>query len=253
MTQAPGSTVSCPQCGGESPLLSGQQLLRCRFCDATLFVDRSGVVSHYRLPALLDRDQAEAALRRWMAGNETVKHLDRKSTIESLELVSFPMWMFRARADRGEEVHVEPAAPTPIPQIADLEVPAGRLEPYQEQEDSATAFPVTIPLETARGWLDQRGIERVTETALVQVPFWIGHYLYEGQRFRALVEGSTGTVLAALYPEKAESPYVLIVALGIFLFGVEGLLIGNLALKFIAYLLTAVPLTLLAMWVARKV
>lgn len=253
MMQAPGSTVSCPQCGGESPLPSGQELLRCGFCDATLFVDRSQVVSHYRLPALLDRDQAEAALRRWMAGNDTVKHLDRQSSIESLELVSFPMWMFRARAGRGEEVHVEPAAPTPIPQIADLDVPAGRLEPYREEEGSATALPVTIPLETARGWLDQRGVERVTETALVQVPFWHCRYLYEGRPFRALVEGSTGTVLAASFPEKAESPYVLIVGLGLLLFGLEGLLIGNLAIKFVVYLLTAVPLTLLATWVARKV
>ena len=54
-------------------------------------------------------------------------------------------------------------------------------------------------------------------------------------------------------PEKAESPYFLVAALGLILFGVEGLLISNLVAKFVAYAITAVPLTLLAYWVARKV
>ena len=64
---------------------------------------------------------------------------------------------------------------------------------------------------------------------------------------------ATGAVMAAVYPEKAESPFYLVAGLGLLLFGLEGLLIGNLFYKLIAYTLTAVPLTLLAYWVARKV
>ena len=71
--------------------------------------------------------------------------------------------------------------------------------------------------------------------------------------YRALVEGSTGTVLAGVYPEKAESPYVLIAVLGLLLFGIEGLAISNLVVKLLAYAVTAIPLTLIAFWVARKV
>jgi hypothetical protein len=248
-----GSTIQCPQCGGESPLPTGRQLLRCPFCSGTLFVDRSAVVSHYSLPPLLDRDQAEATLRRWMAGNETVKGLDRLSRIQKIELLTFPMWLFRARAEGGEVVFVEPAAPTPIPQVADLEVPAGKLEPYRELGGSVRSVEPTVPLETARGWLEQRGVQTVSETALVDIPFWHCRYDYDGQSYRALVEGSTGTVLAALYPEKAESPYVLIAVLGLLLFGVEGLLISNPLVKALAYALTAIPLTLVAFWVVRKV
>ena len=48
----------CTQCGGEGALESGQRFLICRFCDATLFVDQSGVVSHFRLPRLLGEDEA---------------------------------------------------------------------------------------------------------------------------------------------------------------------------------------------------
>ena len=60
-------------------------------------------------------------------------------------------------------------------------------------------------------------------------------------------------MLAAVYPEKAESPYVLIAVLGLVLFGLEGLAISNPVLKILAYAVTAIPLTLIAYWVARKV
>lgn len=245
--------IACSQCGGENDLPSGLQLFNCRFCDAALFVDRSGVVLHYRLPPLLDKDAAGSALKRWMAGNDTVKDLDRKSRIGEVRPISFPMWLFRAREKGGERVHVEPAAPTPIPQLADLKVPAGELEPFHPETEGVEAPQATVPLETARGWLKQRGIDNVTETALVQVPLWRCRYTFSGEEYQALVEGSTGTVLASVFPEKAESPYYLVAGLGFVLFLLEGLLISNPAVKALAYLVTALPLLLLAWWVARKV
>jgi len=243
----------CTQCGGEGALESGQRFLTCRFCDARLFVDRSGVVSHYRLPRLLGADEAEAALRRWMAGDDTVKDLDSKSAIEAVEAVSFPVWLFRVRAADGEEVFIEPAAPTTVPQLADFKLPAGQLEPYQAEEEGIETTPETIPLATARGWLEQRGAGRATETALVRLPLWRCRYRFEGQSYQALVDASTGAVMAAVFPEKAESPYFLVAGLGLLLFTIEGLAISNPAAKLVAYLITAVPLLLLAYWVARRI
>jgi hypothetical protein len=188
-----------------------------------------------------------------MAGNETVKDLDSKSKIEAVEAVSFPVWLFRVQAADGEEVFIEPAAPTTIPQLADLELPAGKLEPYQAEEGSVETTPETIPLETARGWLEQRGHDRASETALVQLPLWRCRYSFEGQSYQALVDASTGAVMAAVFPEKAESPYFLVAALGLLLFTLEGLAISNPAVKLVAYFFTAIPLLLLAYWVARKV
>ena len=245
--------IQCSQCGGDNDLPSGRRLFSCRFCDAALFVDRSGVVLHYRLAPLLDADAARSALRRWMAGNETVKDLDRKSEILDVRLLSFPMWLFRAREKGTEQVHVEPAAPTPIPQLADLKVPAGELEAFRVEAEGVESPEATIPQETARGWLRQRGIESVTETALVQVPLWRCRYRFSGEEYQALVEASTGTVLASVFPEKAETPYYLVAVLGLILFGIEGLLISSPVVKAMAYAVTALPLTLLAYWVARKV
>lgn len=247
------NTLACPQCGGENPLPEGARILACAFCGATLFVDRSGLVSHYRLPRLLDAERAAAALRRWMAGNQTVKDLDSKATVEETSAVAFPMWMFRTSDRAGEHVVVEPAAPTPVPQLADLAVPAGKLEPFRREDDGVEQVAASVPLATARDWLAQRGAAEVRETALVDIPLWRCRYRYAGAPYTALVDGSTGTVLAAVFPAKAESPYLVVAGLGLLLFGVEGFLIGNVLLKLLAYAVTGVPLALLAYWVTRKV
>ncbi len=250
---ASANTVACTQCGGDNELASGRRLFRCQYCDAALFVDRGGVVNHYRLPPLLGADEARAAVRRWMAGNETVKDLDKKSSIGALTPVSFPMWLFRVRRGGREEAYVEPAAPTPIPQLADLKVPAGKLQPYAGEGGAVEALAATIPLATARGWLDQRGVGEPEETALVQVPLWRCAYSFEGTDYEALVDGSTGAVMASVFPEKAESPYVLVAVLGLILFTLEGFAITQPVIKLLVYGITAVPLLFLAWWVTRKV
>jgi hypothetical protein len=111
----------------------------------------------------------------------------------------------------------------------------------------------TVPLETARQWLSDREGGEVLETSLVRVPLWRARYHFAGKAYVALVDGSTGRVLASIFPEKAESPYMLVAVLGLILFLAEGFLIGNPVVKLFAYAVTAVPLTLVAWWVARKV
>ncbi len=253
LSQDTSTTVLCSQCGGKNDLPTGNPFVTCAFCGTTLFVDRSLVVSHYSLPPLLGGDEAGAALRRWMAGNDTVKDLDRKAEITEIASISFPVWLFRTARGGEEEVFFEPAAPTPIPQVPDLSIPAGRLEPYQPEPEEVEVVEVQVPLETARGWLEQRQVGAIRETALVRVPFWRCHYRYDGKTYLAAVDASTGAVLAGVFPEKSESPYFLVASLGLILFGAEGLLIGNLFAKLVAYAITAVPLTLLAYWVARRV
>ena len=252
-SEVTATSFVCTQCGGQGALESGQRFLTCRYCSASLFVDLSGIVSHFTLPRLLKAEEAKAACRRWMAGNDTVKDLDSKSEILAVDPMSFPVWLFRLQAAGGEEVSIEPAAATMIPQLADLKLPAGRLEPFRSDEDGVESIPETVPLETALGWLQQRGDVHPTETALVRLPLWRCRYRFEGESYEVFVDASTGAVMAAVYPEKAESPYYLVAGLGLLLFTLEGLAITNPAIKFVAFVMTALPLLLLAYWVARKI
>lgn len=252
MPEPASPLVACPQCGGSNPLPSGAQLLRCAFCGGSLAVDRAGLIFHYRLPRLLDRTQAEQALRRWAAGNETVKHLDREARIEQLEPVLFPLWLFRGHAAGRELTRAEPAAATPVPQLADLDLPAGQLAPFVP-EPGVEATAASVPLATARRWLEQLGGVEVRENALVHVPLWRCEYVYRGQRYAALVDGSTGAVYAAIYPAKAEAPYLLVAAVGLAVFSIEGLIAPNLLVRLLLIGATAVPFFFVAYAVARRV
>jgi hypothetical protein len=250
--------IVCPQCGGDNQVPSGERLLVCTWCEATLYVDRSGAVSHYRVERLQGRDEAERNLRRWMAGNDTVKDLDRDARVESMTPVLFPVWMFRLRGGDGDSVRVEPAAPTPIAQLAELQVPAGKLEPFDaptadDREAASETVPATVPLETARQWLGGPSEDtEVLETALVHLPLWRATYSYKGASYTAMVEAATGKVLAAVFPAKAEAPFVLVAILALVLFGLEGFIPSYFGVL-VAYLVTAVPLLGLAYWVTRTV
>ncbi len=252
-------TVACPQCGGENVLPSGTALLLCTFCGASIFVDRSQVVIHYRVPRLIDEPQARESLRRWMAGNDTVKDLDRLATLGALTPLSFPMWLFRFQDGGGESVVVEPAAATPIGELADLDLPAGKLEPFGTGEERVESIAVTVPLGTAKGWLTQRtalkpgAAGQLAEQALVHVPLWRCEYQYQGKPFVALVEASTGRTMASIFPAKAEAPYIAVAALGFVLFLIEGFVFKNPFLKAFVYAATSVPVLGVAYWVTRKV
>lgn len=249
--------LSCPQCGGELQLASGERVLCCGFCDAALYVDRAGVVGHYVLPWRLDMGTASGNLRRWMAGNHTVKDLDRKATIDAGQAITFPLWLFRLETAGGEATVVEPAAPTPIAQIADLEIPAGELLPFRGHAEGVAPTAAAVPLDTARGWLATRlgaaARPRVIENALVEVPFWRFTYRHGGQSYSALVDAATGSVIAAVYPNKSESPFLGVAIGGTLVFVLLGLAIANPLLKLLVYLALAGPLYGLAYWVARRV
>ncbi|MFN7961787.1 MAG: hypothetical protein U0002_10990 [Thermoanaerobaculia bacterium] len=248
-----GTTLRCPQCGADNALPSGARVVRCAFCEAALFVDRGGLISHYQLPRMVDKSQAVEAMRRWMAGNDTVKDLDTKATITAMEPLRFPVWLFRSSSDqRGEATRIEPAAPTPIPALADLKLPAGRLEPFEPQAEVVESAAVTVPIETARGWLGEDA-GSLSETALVHLPLWRGHYQYQGQEYSAYIEGATGAVMASVFPAKAEAPFYLMAILGVLVFLVEGFVVSNPFLKVALYAATALPLALGNFLVARKV
>ncbi|MEO8504659.1 MAG: hypothetical protein ABI609_12245 [Acidobacteriota bacterium] len=263
MTALDGSAakVSCPQCGGENQLPSGTALLLCAFCGASIFVDRSQVVIHYRVPRLLDEPQARESLRRWMAGNDTVKDLDRLAVLGKVSALSFPMWLFRVRASQGESVRVEPAAATPIGELADLDLPAGKLEPYGDGEAGAQSIEVSVPLATAKTWLTQRAQApgdraepgELAEQALVHVPLWRCEYQFNGKPYVALVEGSTGRAMASVYPSKAEAPYIAVAVLGFVVFLIEGFFFSNPLLKAVVFAATAVPMLGAAYWVTRRI
>jgi hypothetical protein len=204
----PASEVRCAQCGGALRPDEGQIFLVCPFCGSTVYLDKSQVVLHWSLTPTLDEPQARAALARWMAGNETVKDLDRKSQLTGVEFHYFPLWLLKVKDGPGERAILAPAAATSVTALRELALPAGDLVRY-EVSIEGQSIPPSIPLETVLRWQAQVGTpaDQIREAALVHLPLFTFKYDYRGHVYTAVVEAASGRVLANLYPAKAEAPY----------------------------------------------
>lgn len=259
--------VLCPQCGGALHPDEEQRFLTCPYCNSAVYLDKAHVVFHWSLRPTLDEDAARAALRRWMAGNDTVKDLDVKSTVTSVSFSYFPLWLAKVRGPTAETVRLEPAAPTSVSELKRMQLPAGDLVRYEEALDAQAVEP-TVPVEAMLTWIGQVGVnrEQIAEVSLVHVPLFTFHYQYSGTGYTAVVEAASGRVIANLFPAKAEAPYrsVAIAAAVVFLclatFPVGGALIepgsgmGIGALLCVGLGMIAAPILFAAAaWIAAKV
>ena len=163
-----------------------------------------------------------------MSGAQTVKDLDKKSRVVEQSFEYFPLWYFRQANPQGEDVVLQPAAATSVTELKSLHVPAGDLRRYEPALDAQSVAP-SVPLEAALAWLPRpaalpspadkaaasgtagisSGVD-LREMSLVHVPVYLFKYEYRAQRYAALVDAASGTVLANLFPAKAEAPYLLV-------------------------------------------
>ena len=211
-TASPETGLHCTQCGGELHPDEGQIFLTCPFCSSTIYLDKSQVVFHWQLAPTLDESKARAALSAWMAGNETVKDLDKKASLTGSSFEYFPVWYFMRRTPGGkEEILIEPAAATSVSEIRSLRLMAGDLRKYDVALDAQSQAP-TVPLQAALDWMKEGEIPEteIIEKSLVHIPVYTFKYLFQGNAYTALVEAATGSVLANIYPAKAEAPYLLV-------------------------------------------
>jgi len=259
--------LTCAQCGGELHPDEGQAFITCPYCSSTVYVDKAKVVFHWYLAATLDENKARGALARWMAGNQTVKDLDKKSRVVGVSFGYFPLWLFKRRTPAGkEEIYLEPAAATSITELKSLKLPAGDLKKYQPALDADAQAP-SVPLQAALGWLEGRGVARseIVEQSLVHIPLFTVKYAYQGKTYTAIVEAATGGVFANIFPAKAEAPYLIAGGLSALVFlclasfpvigalsSAEGIFLGLLACSILG-VIAAPLLFMLAIWVAAKI
>jgi LSD1 subclass zinc finger protein len=264
----PPTQLLCRQCAALLPVEQGSQYVTCSFCNATNYVDKGRAVFHYVVRETVRENEAVAALRRWMAGNATVKGLDSQAEIEQPVFELFPMWLIRAVQNGEEKVVMEPAAALSVSELKQLTIPAADLEPYDHTFDSTAVVP-TVPYDMMLRWLaDDYKIaqDEIREVSLVHLPLYLCKYNFQGRRYTAVVDAAAGKVFANLFPSKWEVPYLAIGALafaayfcaalipltGFMIGDGGGLAIGVLVYGLVAVIL-AVPIVIGALVVSAKV
>lgn len=264
--------IKCPQCGAENDVPIDEKFLECAYCGSAIYVDKRKVVTHLVVACNFKKQDAEGNLRRWMAGNFHVKDLDKLAQISQVNFYYFPMWYFKSKDESSEKIYLEPATSTSISEIKKINIPAGSLKVYKEKEFNVSEFIVPdVMYDAAQSWLKQSGVnlDTIAESDLVHIPFYQFYYNFKGQQYTALVEASSGKVYANVWPAKSEAPFRVMFGVGIFVFllmsiisfaigfmiesdAIIALVTGEM-IKVPMYGLAAVPLIIIAYFIAKKV
>ncbi len=249
-------TFNCGQCGGALDLPVGALFAPCPFCGSSVYFDRSKAVLHFVAERTLDEPTARARLLSWMAGNGTVKGLERDAVVAAASLTYCPLWRFVSGDGTGERQWSEPARASAAAGLGDVPLSGGALRHVSAQD--MASLPLAEPevrLEAALEWLTARGIPRaaVREMSLVHLPLYEFPYTWRGRSWKAAVDAVSGRVLVGSYPVKSEAAYLGIAALAIFGFFFLGMLSPNLLVRIPLFAVASVPLGLVALAIARKV
>lgn len=262
------SKIICPQCGGENEIPVDEKFTECQFCGSAIFIDKRKVVSHFVIISNFKKEEAEGNLRRWMAGNFQVKDLDKLAQISQVTFYYFPMWYFKTGISGGDRIYLQPATSTSISEIKKINIPAGNLKVFNKKDfDIKDFITPDVLFDSAQNWLKDTGVslDTIETSNLVHIPFYHFYYNYNGKQYSALVEASSGKVYANLWPAKSEAPFRIVFALSIiafFLISIIALVLGSMDrdflltvefIKIFGYGLAAVPLILIAYFIAKKV
>jgi hypothetical protein len=190
-----------------------------------------------------------------MAGNETAKDLDKYAVIESKELIYFPLWRFVADSGSGASEYSELACSFAIPEIKKIAVSGAGMKYFSATE--LGTLPLREPevlLDSAIHWLEQRGIvlSQIKERNLIHVPFYNFRYTFRNETYQAVIDATTGAVIASAYPARAEKPFLLITIASAFLFFIIGLIAPNFISRLIFYLFVSIPLAAASYILLRK-
>lgn len=247
--------VRCTQCGASVEITPDVRLLACPYCDTALVVDASGSLLAVTLRPTVSAEEALGHLRRFLAGRRTAAGVDREATIDTPRLQLFPFWGFSvADAYGGDQTVLMPAAPSALQGLQGIQLPAGELAGEGALPPDIPVLEPEVPLRTARAWLaEQHPNAPVRRTVLYHLPLYQLTYHWRGQPYRAAVDGVSGQVYPADFPAKDETPYALVTALALIVFGIEGLLTSNPLIKIGMYAVSALPILAVAWWVSRKV
>lgn len=96
--------LGCPRCGGIVPVPEGQVLVICPYCDLRSVVSaapaRQGErgVRRYQVPLRVEREQVEAAFRRFVSGKvQVARDCSARAQVSELFLVHLPFWVVWGR------------------------------------------------------------------------------------------------------------------------------------------------------------
>lgn len=225
--------------------------MRCGYCESQIYIDKSGAGFFYVLPYQIEQDAAEGVFRRWAAGSDKAKNLDTNARVVTANGSYFPVFMFRRDVDEKERVYVEPARSTTLPGLHNLKVPPGDLKVFDQKYDFG-GVDLEQPNIEMMAYMDKLP-GQPKEQALVYFPIYNVEYDYEGTRYQATIDGSSGEVFASTWPHRMAGGYYAVGIAGFIACAVAGGLMGVNPAAGVVLLVLMIPAVFAGgYWVAKN-
>ncbi len=85
--------LSCPNCGGMTPIPEGQSVVHCPFCGQRSFVKGERGLRRYQTPPKILRENALEVLRRFFSSNMAIaRDAGRQAQVDETFLIYLPFW-----------------------------------------------------------------------------------------------------------------------------------------------------------------
>ncbi|NPA74697.1 MAG: zinc ribbon domain-containing protein [Euryarchaeota archaeon] len=200
-------TMNCPKCGAPFEYEPGMRFKKCDYCGTMIYIDKSRVMFYYIIPFSLNSQQATEVFRRWAAGSTKAKGLDA-AQIKSIKKMYFPVYRFVRRINGREEDVIKPAKTTLLPGMSNLKIPPGDMRIFDDKYDTGDAE-VIQPDTSMDAYLGNLPGE-AKEQEIVYFPLYEIRYVFNGQEYNVLIDGSSGEVFSSYYPTRSSAPYLLL-------------------------------------------
>ena len=243
--------IKCTKCGAPNDLDAGDKFMRCAFCDGQIYIDKSGAGFIYILPYLIGQVDAQGIFKRWCAGSERAKDLEAAASVTAFTTSYFPVFMFRRGTDQGERVFIEPARSTTLPGLHSLKIPPGDLMVFDQKYDFGGVELMPPNIEMVAYLSSMQG--EALEQALVYFPIYRVEYTYDGRRWEALIDGSSGEVFSSDSPPRKTAAYYAVGLGGFVACVVWGVVLPvSIVLAAVGLMVTIPAIFAASYWVAQN-
>lgn len=90
--------LACPNCGGMVPIPEGQTVVKCPYCDMRSLVRGERGLLRYQVPIQIDRQTAEATVRRFLKGTRAIaRQAAKRARMTEAIVVYLPFWAIWSR------------------------------------------------------------------------------------------------------------------------------------------------------------
>jgi hypothetical protein len=91
--------LACPKCGGVVPILEGQVIVKCPYCDQRSYVRGERGLRRFQVSTVIDRAKALASLRGFLSKNWAIaRDATRRSVVSEAFLAYLPFWAVWGKA-----------------------------------------------------------------------------------------------------------------------------------------------------------